>query len=516
MNIEKFIIELGFVDKEAVKGIKDFLGKVDQAARKSNNKLKGENSLLSTKNSLMRKIIEAEKLGMDTQHYRKSHAAIQKIDTARRKTLELEKEILKVKDAQVKKAEPLRVDLPPKVKEPPQDAHVKARVDALKRTAKLEDELREATNKEILRDTKVRVDAENKIKAKSLKVETTSKFNKTKEPPQDAHIKARAEALKRTAKLEADLAEATNKEILRDTKARVAVENKIKAKPTQVKEPPQDAHVRARQDALKQQAKLEADLKKASAQEALRQAKAKQDSIKRTAKLEAALADAVHQERLRDIKQEEAARIVAAKKAQAADVAAYKFSLSKNARYMQSQGKDIGDQVDQYRRAHIAGDVKEMHRLRAAIDATSLAMRRHTRTMVGMQTVQNGLRDSTRNLIRSFASLYAVGAGAAAINKTGQSFEALNSAMLAAMGSTESATAEIDFLDKMTSRLGMSLVDTADSYTKFIFASKGKLDTGQVRELFEGLSEMGTVLGISKDRMKLSMTAIQQINGLPI
>jgi phage tail tape-measure protein len=87
----------------------------------------------------------------------------------------------------------------------------------------------------------------------------------------------------------------------------------------------------------------------------------------------------------------------------------------------------------------------------------------------------------------------------------------MNSAMLAATGTAQLAGNEIEFLDQMTSRLGLSLLDTSDAYTKFLFASKGKLDQSETRELFEGLSELGTTLGVSKERMKLSMNAITQM-----
>lgn len=124
-----------------------------------------------------------------------------------------------------------------------------------------------------------------------------------------------------------------------------------------------------------------------------------------------------------------------------------------------------------------------------------------------------GLNDSTRNLIRSYVSMFAVLEATTSINRVGQRFESMNSAMLAATGTSELAQQEIEFLDKMTSRLGLSLLDASDAYSKFLFASKGKLDTEQTRELFEGLSELGTTLSVSKERMKLSMNAITQISG---
>jgi len=142
---------------------------------------------------------------------------------------------------------------------------------------------------------------------------------------------------------------------------------------------------------------------------------------------------------------------------------------------------------------------------------TAIELRRVERASKRTSAAQRGLGDSTNHLIRSYASVFALMAGTAAINKTGQSFEALNSAMLAAMGTTEEANEQIANLDKLTDRLGLSLLDTADQYTKFVFASKGKLPTDEVNLLFEGMAELGTTLGVSKERMKLSFTAIQQM-----
>lgn len=138
------------------------------------------------------------------------------------------------------------------------------------------------------------------------------------------------------------------------------------------------------------------------------------------------------------------------------------------------------------------------------------ALRAKKRTM-GLRTAQQGLADSTRHMIRSYASLFAVFAATNSINRVGQGFEAMESAMLAAMGSQKEAADNIQFLDEMTSRLGLSLLDTADQYTKFVFASKGKLDTDQVNEFFTSVAEAGTVLGVSKERMKLSFNALQQM-----
>jgi len=164
---------------------------------------------------------------------------------------------------------------------------------------------------------------------------------------------------------------------------------------------------------------------------------------------------------------------------------------------------------DQARAAY--GSRAAMDELSLAVDKYKYKQRQATMRTRKANIAMQGLNDSTRHMIRSYASLYAVFEATYAINRTGQEFEAMNSAMLAATGTSEMAADEVAFLDKMTSRLGLSLLDTSDAYTKFLFSSKGKLDQNQTRELFTGLSELGTTLGISKERMKLSMNAITQM-----
>lgn len=171
------------------------------------------------------------------------------------------------------------------------------------------------------------------------------------------------------------------------------------------------------------------------------------------------------------------------------------------------------EDVRQFKRqAELAkGNRAEFAKLNQTISEYAYKQRQATMQTRKANLAMQGLNDSTRHMIRSYASLFAVLATAQSINTVGQKFEAMQSAMLAATGTSQEASQEIEFLDKMTSRLGLSLLDTSDAYTKFLFASKGKLDQSETRELFEGLSELGTTLGVSKERMKLSMNAITQM-----
>lgn len=173
---------------------------------------------------------------------------------------------------------------------------------------------------------------------------------------------------------------------------------------------------------------------------------------------------------------------------------------------------------DESRVEFFTEQAKGAYKSREAMRALTLQMqeaafknRDLNKQLAKQNMLMRGLSDSSRNLVRSYVSVFAVLGASTFINQTGQKFESMESSMLAATGSTKEAAKEIEFLDKMTDRLGLSLVDTADAYSKFLFASKDKLSQEQTRELFEGLSELGTTLGISKERMKLSMNSITQM-----
>lgn len=102
-NLEKFIIELGFVDTAAIKGLKNFLKKVDAAEAKSNQKLSQGNRLLRTRTALQKKILEAEKAGLDEKKidfFKRSAQSAKRIETLAKRRTELDAELTRHKQKQ--------------------------------------------------------------------------------------------------------------------------------------------------------------------------------------------------------------------------------------------------------------------------------------------------------------------------------------------------------------------------------------------------------------------------------
>lgn len=158
-----------------------------------------------------------------------------------------------------------------------------------------------------------------------------------------------------------------------------------------------------------------------------------------------------------------------------------------------------------------SGNIDQLRTVTKELARMNHELEKQRRHSIGAAAAMSSLQDSTRNMVREYASLYALFAGTSAINQTGQSFEALNSAMLAATGNTSDAKQQMQFLIDLSRRLGLSVKDIADQYIKFKFAAKDKLTGGQIEELFTNMSELGTVLGLSQEKMKLAFNAIQQM-----
>jgi hypothetical protein len=158
-----------------------------------------------------------------------------------------------------------------------------------------------------------------------------------------------------------------------------------------------------------------------------------------------------------------------------------------------------------------SGNIDQLRTVTKELSRMNHELEKQRRHSMGAAAAMSSLQDSTRNMVREYASLYALFAGTSAINQTGQSFEALNSAMLAATGNTSDAKQQMQFLIDLSRRLGLSVKDIADQYIKFKFAAKDKLTNTQIEELFTNMSELGTVLGLSQEKMKLAFNAIQQM-----
>lgn len=180
--------------------------------------------------------------------------------------------------------------------------------------------------------------------------------------------------------------------------------------------------------------------------------------------------------------------------------------LKNNAQQARALKRAIKSAIDE-------GDIREVARLKAEIRELSRAYTRAAAEAKKLQFVQRGLGDSTRNMVRSYISLFAIFQGTGAINRVGQDFESMRASMLAVTGTSEKAAQEMAFIDKEAVRLGLSLKDTTKAYIKLLAGVRDKATLEETREIFLGITEASTVLGLTTEETTRAIRAVVQMFG---
>ncbi|AKO60913.1 tail length tape measure protein [Pseudoalteromonas phage H101] len=157
------------------------------------------------------------------------------------------------------------------------------------------------------------------------------------------------------------------------------------------------------------------------------------------------------------------------------------------------------------------GDAARVTNLTNQMKRLTAEQERYNRKLQKTNIIQKGVTDSTRHMIRSYASLYALFEGTVAIKRVGQEYQGLDASMLAAAGSSEAAAKDFEFVNGLVDQMGLSLKDTSDAWVKFKFAAKGKISQEQQEDVFTGLSMFGTSLKVDIESMKRSQKALIQI-----
>jgi len=243
--------------------------------------------------------------------------------------------------------------------------------------------------------------------------------------------------------------------------------------------------------------------------------KAHKTQKKRQSELEK-FQDAVSKEKLRDVKREQKAK----EKAHQEELRRLKQINSARRRIMRStqfqrlkdrDRKEAAEFLKNFKRKGMSGDIEGMKDLKARLNDTASSVSNLRRQQLGLSTVQNGLKDSTRNMVRTFASMFALFEGTQAINRVGQQFEGMRASMLAASGGAKAAKEDLAFIREEAVRLGTDLVDSSDAFVKLKFAGKDSMSDSDIKNLFTGFSEFATALQVDKFRQQKGMMALTQM-----
>jgi len=187
-------------------------------------------------------------------------------------------------------------------------------------------------------------------------------------------------------------------------------------------------------------------------------------------------------------------------------------SIKNSPTYMKAKYEGtLGSYGEKMDAAASMGQVEDLRRLQYQLRRTGTETRKLAAENRKLNMTQKGVVDSTRNMIRSYASVFALFQGTVAIKRIGQDFQGIEASMLAASGSAPAAAKDMKFIDNIVNEMGLNLKDTADAFVKFKFSMKGKMSDGQMEELFKGVSMFGTALKVAPESIKRAQKALIQM-----
>lgn len=143
------------------------------------------------------------------------------------------------------------------------------------------------------------------------------------------------------------------------------------------------------------------------------------------------------------------------------------------------------------------------------------------RAKSSLKDMRRETREASKESKKFMSNLEAIGKGVIALGlwrlakasaTLNARFEAVNNSLKVTTGNVVVAEKEMSFLTETSDRLGVNLLSSAESYSKFLAATKGTaISADQTREIFMGVTEASVALGISADDTAGALKAIQQI-----
>ncbi|EPU5968971.1 tape measure protein [Vibrio alginolyticus] len=117
----------------------------------------------------------------------------------------------------------------------------------------------------------------------------------------------------------------------------------------------------------------------------------------------------------------------------------------------------------------------------------------------------------SKNLAANLAGAYAGVMSGHAVVQTGLTFESLERSMLVTSGSAVKAKENFKFVREEALRLGLDIQNLTSAYVQFQAAAGNKLSQADLRQVFVGISEASTALGLSQEKQQRVFTAATQI-----
>ena len=186
--------------------------------------------------------------------------------------------------------------------------------------------------------------------------------------------------------------------------------------------------------------------------------------------------------------------------------------IKKSSAYMKAEDRGLlGSISGSMDRAAAGGQLRSLERLEYQLKKTVSAEAKLERQHKKLNVAQKGLTDSTRNMIRSYASVFALFQGTVAIKRVGEDFESLRASMLVVSDSEEDAGKKMEFVREQAFKLGVDLKTAGKAYLALSASSEGAMGEDGVKGLFTSVMSISKAFGMSMDDTKGTFKAFTQM-----
>ena len=167
-----------------------------------------------------------------------------------------------------------------------------------------------------------------------------------------------------------------------------------------------------------------------------------------------------------------------------------------------------GGKIDE---AIASGNIDQLRTVTKELSRMNHELEKQRRHSIGAAAAMSSLQDSTRNMVREYASLYALFAGTTYFKEQIKALDSMNASILAVSDNSEQAAGTIEYLKGVIVQNGLSLKDTTKDFVKLRAAMQGKYSLDETKMAFESLTKSGVILQLSQDDMAGTVKAVSQM-----
>jgi hypothetical protein len=160
-----------------------------------------------------------------------------------------------------------------------------------------------------------------------------------------------------------------------------------------------------------------------------------------------------------------------------------------------------------------SGSIDQIRSLNAEMRKANVEMNRFERNSIGAAAAMGGMHDSARNMVREFASVYAMMASTTYFKENIKAIDAMGASVLAVSDSAEEAGQTIGYIKQVIMDNGLSLKESTKDFVKLRAAMGGKYTLDETKQAFESLTKAGVVLQLSQEDMAGTVKAVSQMFG---